>query len=108
MPCRGEEIYLRALIRNGSATEETETVLPIEDGEYMSFYGQSFDVHVLIETIEEEAVILEFLAIHPCSTRYDGKVQRLCREQRFQCSFSHTTEDGATESISFLAVYGPK
>ncbi len=105
MPCLGDAIYLRVLIASNNTKEEQETALPIKMGEYASFYGHSFDAHVLIETIEEEAVTLEFLAIHPCSTRYDGKVQRLRREERFQCSFTHKAADGATERISFLAVY---
>ena len=108
MPYPDEEIYLRVGIRNGSAVEEKEAVLPIEAGEYTSFYGQSLDAHVFVESVEEDAAILEFLAVHPCSTAYDGKVQRLYREQRFQCSFSHTTEEGATERISFLAAYQTK
>ena len=105
MPCPGDEIYVFASIHNGSVTETKEAVLSIETGEYVSFCGKSFEAHVLIETVEEEAVTLEFLAIHPCTTRYDGKVQRLRREERFGYSFTHTDEDGAVEKITFLAVY---
>ena len=106
MPCLGDEICLRASI--SSAADAQETVLPIEAGEYVSFFGHTFDAHVLIESVDEETVTLEFLAIHPSSTRYDGKVQKLRREERFQCSFTHTAEDGTAERISFLAVYRSK
>ena len=108
MPYLGEKICLRVLIENENGREEKEAFLPMEEGEYTSFFGQSFEAHVLIEAIEEEAVTLEFLAIHPSSTQYDGKVQRLHREERFQCSFSHTASEGTVETIFFLAVYQRK
>ena len=96
---------IRLLVRISGVQEEQEAVLPIEVGEYVSFYGRSFNAHVFVEEADEEAVTLEFLADHPASTRYDGKVQKLRKDERFQCSLAHVSANGETERISFLAVY---
>ena len=92
-------IYLDVfLLCHGEERKESST-MPAALGEHVLFEAESFCLHALVETIGENGVTVELIALPPHSTIYNGKILCLAVGHSAEFTFHGETESGEGETV---------
>ncbi len=83
------------------ASCESKT-MPVAIGEHLLFQAEGYDIHVLIEAVEDDGITVELLAVHPHSTMYNGKVLHLLPGETTEFVFCVENKSGEKQNTRVL------